>query len=132
MKTKIIGLVVALALAGATLIFLPKTGASNNAVAPGPGIPPSSSAGKQIIEITAKDGYSPSLIQAKAGIPILLKVKTQDTEDCSTAFTIPSFGIQAGLPATGVTEFDLPAQKAGDSIEGSCQMGMNHFTIEFN
>jgi plastocyanin domain-containing protein len=132
MNAKIIGIVGALALAGAAGAFLLNSGTGNKVAASAAVSSAHSSAGKQIIEITAKDGYSPSLIKAKAGIPILLKVKTQDTQDCSTAFTIPSFGIQAGLPATGVTEFDIPAQKAGDTIEGSCQMSMSRFTIEFN
>lgn len=88
-------------------------------------------ANQQVVELTAKNGYSPSVLTAKAGLPVLLKVKTQDTQDCSVEFTIPSFGIKATLPVTGEKDFALPAQKAGETIDGSCQMGMSKFKIEF-
>lgn len=86
--------------------------------------------GDQILEITAKGGYRPSELIAKAGQPILLRVNTKSTYDCSASFTIPKFGISKVLPADGVTEFKLPAQVAGTEIQGSCSMRMYFFKIK--
>ncbi len=86
----------------------------------------------QLLELTANFGYTPGVIQARAGQPAILKVKTKDTTDCSVEFRIPAIGISATLPPTGESTFDLPAQPSGSVIQGACQMGMNHFEIDFN
>ena len=88
--------------------------------------------GTQIIEITAKGGYSPRSIAAKAGVPTVLRVRTKSTFDCSAAFTVPSLGIRTMLPPSGVTDFPVPARAPGDIVRGLCAMGMYSVTIEFN
>lgn len=88
--------------------------------------------GGQVITISAKGGYSPRTIDAKAEIPIVLKLNTKGTFDCSAAFTIPSLGIRKMLPSNGVTEFELPPQKAGTELIGMCSMGMYSFRMRFN
>lgn len=90
------------------------------------------SVASQIIEIDAKGGYSPQIIQAQAGIPTTLKVSTNGTFDCSSAIAIPDLGYQANLPPTGVTEIEIPPQLAGTNMQGLCQMGMYDFVIYFN
>jgi len=85
-----------------------------------------------VIELIANFGYTPGLIQARAGQPAILKVRTKDTTDCSVELRIPVLGIVATLPPTGETTFDIPAQPSGSVIQGACQMGMNHFEIDFN
>ncbi len=87
--------------------------------------------GKQIIEVTARGGYNPRDIVAKAGVPTILRMKTSGTFDCSAAFLIPSLGIQKMLPQTGVTDFEIPVQKAGANITGTCGMGMYRLNINF-
>lgn len=89
-----------------------------------------SDSGEQILEITAKGGYKPSEMTAKAGQPILLRVNTKSTYDCSASFTIPKFGINQILPADGITDFKIPAQTAGTEIQGSCSMRMYFFKIK--
>lgn len=86
----------------------------------------------QIIELTAKGGYSPRVIAAHAGIPSTLRVRTQSTFDCSSAFTVPALHIRAMLPPTGVTEFTIPAQDAGTELQMMCAMGMYRATIRFS
>jgi plastocyanin domain-containing protein len=88
--------------------------------------------GVQIIEITAKGGYSPKVTTAKAGLPTTLKVKTKATFDCSSALTIPSIGYRKNLPPTGETAIELPAQEAGSTLQGICAMGMYNFSITFS
>lgn len=87
--------------------------------------------GKQIIEITAKGGYSPRVTTAKAGLPTVIKVKTKATFDCSSALTIPSLDYRKNLPPSGETSIDLPAQVAGSTLQGICAMGMYNFSIQF-
>ena len=87
--------------------------------------------GKQIIEVTARGGYNPRDITAKAGVLTILRMKTSGTFDCSSAFVIPSLGIQKMLPSTGVTDFEIPAQTSGSSINGTCGMGMYRMQINF-
>ena len=86
--------------------------------------------GKQIIEINTKGGYSPKLSEAKAGMPTILRFKTNGTFDCSSSVRIPSMNISKILPNTGSTDIDLGKQKLG-TLSGTCGMGMYGFAIEF-
>lgn len=86
---------------------------------------------QQIIELKAKGGFSPTTSVAKAGIPSILQISTNGTYDCSSAVSIPSLGYRKNLPATGVENIEIPAQKAGTSINGTCSMGMYSFSIAF-
>lgn len=88
--------------------------------------------GVQVIQITARGGYSPRQVTAQAGKPARLEIETNGTYDCSTSLTIPALGFQKQLPATGVTKVDVPAQTAGKTVRGVCSMGMYSFTIQFD
>ena len=77
-------------------------------------------------------GYSPDVVHAKAGIPIKLRLLTDNVRSCSRAFIIPSLGIQQILEATGEVIIDIPAQEAGKQIPFSCSMGMFGGTIIFD
>lgn len=87
--------------------------------------------GKQIVTISAKGGYLPRISEAKADMPTILRVDTNGTFDCSASLNIPSMNYQKNLPATGVTDIEIPAQKAGSTFEGLCGMGMYRFEIAF-
>jgi plastocyanin domain-containing protein len=87
--------------------------------------------GKQIVTISAKGGYLPRISEAKADMPTTLRVDTNGTFDCSASLNIPSMNYQKNLPATGVTDIEIPAQKAGSTFEGLCGMGMYRFEIAF-
>jgi uncharacterized protein len=71
----------------------------------------------------ANGGYTPNYLSAQAGMPIRLRMVTQDSLGCERAFTIPQLGIEQVLPATGEVVIDLPAQSGGE-IFFSCSMGM--------
>lgn len=88
--------------------------------------------GTQVVTITAKGGYRPRVTEAKAGIPTVFKVVTNNTYDCSSAFTIPALRYRKNLPPSGETLVTIPAQAAGSTIEGLCSMGMYNFTVRFN
>lgn len=87
--------------------------------------------GKQIVTIDAKGGYSPSLSKVRADMPTVLRIQTKGTFDCSSAVVIPSIDYHKNLPQSGVTEIELPPQKAGSTLEGMCAMGMYTFDIAF-
>ncbi len=88
--------------------------------------------GSQIIEISAKGGFSPRDTTAKADTATTLKIKTSGTFDCSSSLTIPKLGYQTNLPPSGETVVDVPPQKAGSTLTGLCSMGMYSFTIRFD
>lgn len=87
--------------------------------------------GEQIIEISAKGGYSPRATVAKAGVPTIIRVKTNATFDCSSSLRIPAINYSQVLPATGTTDITLPAQAAGSTLKALCSMGMYNFSINF-
>jgi plastocyanin domain-containing protein len=88
--------------------------------------------GRQFVDITAKGGYNPRVINAKADMPLVVKMKTENTFDCSAYVVIPSLGYRGTLNQDGTTEIPIPSQPAGTTIRGSCGMGMYGFAINFN
>ena len=88
--------------------------------------------GKQVIEITAKGGYSPNRSVAKANVPTVLKVRTKGTFDCSAALKSPAVGYNKILPASADTLIEIPPQKSGAVVQGLCAMGMYSFQLHFN
>lgn len=86
--------------------------------------------GKQIIEIRAKGGYSPRVTVAKAGIPTIVRFKTDGTFDCSSFVRIPSLNVSQNLSQSGTTDIDLGTPTA-TTLQGMCGMGMYPFEIDF-
>jgi plastocyanin domain-containing protein len=87
--------------------------------------------GKQIIEVTVKGGYFPAVINAKAGIPTILRMNSQSGSGCERSLHIPSLNIVKTLPAVGVTDIELSAQAAGSKLKGVCSMNMYSFVVNF-
>lgn len=86
---------------------------------------------RQYIDMVAKGGYSPKVINAKADMPLTIKMKTANTFDCSAFVVIPAISYRGTLNLDGTTEIPIPAQKSGTTIAGSCGMGMYGFTVNF-
>ncbi len=87
--------------------------------------------GIQIIDMTAKGGFSPSSITAKAGVPTELRVATNGTYDCSSTLVIPSLSYQKTLKPTGTETITISSEKATGTLNGTCGMGMYKFQIAF-
>ena len=129
MKSTIIAVLIGIVFIGAAVMLSQKSKSvsevpvsqNNTAVADG----------KQVVTIAAKGGYSPRQTNAKADTPTILRMQTRGTFDCSSTLNIPSLSYQKTLPATGITEIEIPPQKAGSTIEGLCGMGMYKFEIAF-
>lgn len=78
------------------------------------------------------NGYFPATLYAKAGVPILLNVITENTTSCSRAFVIPALGVETILPKTGSVPFEIPPQEAGSILRFTCSMGMYTGQIVFS
>ena len=87
--------------------------------------------GVQYIDITARGGYTPRKVKAQAGIPTVLRMKTEGTYDCSLSLVIPDIGYQNFLPQTGVETIEIPVDKTQGTLRGMCSMAMYHFEINF-
>ena len=97
-----------------------------------------------VISISAHAQATGKVTDAKDGSPLAgatIKVrgentnaisKTDGTFDCSSALSIPSLSYRSHLPASGVTEVEVPAQKIGTDLKGICAMGMYNFSVKFN
>src|SRR5487761_2721938 len=68
--------------------------------------------GKQFVDISAKGGYSPRVVVAKAGVPTVLRVTTNGTFDCSASVVIPKLSYQKFLKSSGTEEITIPAEQA--------------------
>ena len=88
--------------------------------------------GTQIIDLLAKNGYSPNIISAKAGLPTTLRVKTDGTYDCSASLVVSQLSYRKFLEPTGSTDIPISSDKAHGTLSGVCAMGMKSFKIKFN
>ncbi len=86
--------------------------------------------GKQIITIDVRGGYNPRVSTAKAGIPTILRFKTNGTFGCASSIYLPSMNYRTNLPLSGNTDIPLPTQSVG-TFRGMCGMGMYNFVINF-
>ncbi len=86
--------------------------------------------GAQEITVNVKsNGYTSSVNTLKAGVPVRMKLVTNNTQGCARAFNIPSMGINKVLAATGTEEIQFTPTKKGQLIM-TCSMGM--FTETLN
>lgn len=127
MKSILLSVLASVVIIGGAIYFTQSPAPANVG---GEGINVSIVDGKQIIEISAKGGYSPIRSTAKANIPTILRVRTSGTFDCSSAVRIPSMGISKNLPPSGTTDIDLGNPKVS-VLDGTCGMGMYPFQIDF-
>lgn len=87
--------------------------------------------GTQFIDIAAKGGYSPRVVKAKAGVPTVLRVKTNNTFDCSSSVVIPRLSYQKILQPSQTEDIAISAEQAQGTLQGLCSMGMYNFQIKF-
>jgi plastocyanin domain-containing protein len=128
-KGIIIALIIAVSLIGGALLIALGTNTSSGVTALASGV--TMEGDTQIIDVTAKGGYAPRNIEAKAGVNTVIRMETRSTFDCSAALTIPVLNVRKMLPPSGVTEFEVPPEKAVGTMRGVCSMGMYSFTINF-
>jgi uncharacterized protein len=87
-------------------------------------------AGVQKVTITvSNNGYSPSYIRVKSGMPVELTLITKETYSCAVAFRLPEFGIATFLEPTSSKQFTFTPTKPG-KYTFSCSMGMYTGVLE--
>ena len=69
------------------------------------------------------NGYTSDVTTLKLGVPVKLKIVTDNIYSCSRAFTIPSFNISKVLPASGEEIIEFTPNTLG-RLAYSCSMGM--------
>jgi uncharacterized protein len=74
--------------------------------------------------VIEQNGYSPNVLNAKAGAEITIHLKNEGNQTCAQDFTIPSLGIQrlVGIGQTDTVTFRAPNEKT--DIAFMCSMGM--------
>lgn len=75
------------------------------------------------------NGYNPSTLIIKEGIPTKLSLKTDNTYSCAIAFRIPALKIGVNLKPTGTEVIDLPKLTKGN-YSYTCSMGMYQGVIK--
>ncbi|PJM77739.1 ATPase [Bifidobacterium felsineum] len=81
--------------------------------------------GQQQATITVKGGYSPAVVNMKAGVPITLTFDRQETGECTSHVVFGDLGLDAMLPGNTSTDVKLPALPAGEH-PFACGMNMVH------
>lgn len=81
-----------------------------------------------LIEVLDKS-FSPAHVQAKAGVPTMLTLRTDGIRGCTSSFVVPEAGIEQALPETGDTVADLGVLSPGP-LRYTCSTGMYGGVIE--
>jgi P-type Cu+ transporter len=82
----------------------------------------------QEMTVVVKGGYSPALIQVRAGVPLRLVFDRQEGGDCTSRVVFPDFGVSQALPAFQRTNVEFTPDRAGD-FGFVCGMNMVHGTL---
>jgi plastocyanin domain-containing protein len=81
------------------------------------------STGYQEAMVLVKGGYSPDTIVVRAGKPVRLTFRREESSSCSEMVVFGDFGKSARLPEGEAVPLELPPPKPG-TYEFTCQMGM--------
>jgi len=84
----------------------------------------------QRLVVNVKDSsYSPSSLKAKAGSPVQLVLRTDNTVGCTRSIVVPKLNLEESLPETGETVLELGTLKPG-KLRFTCGMGMYSGSIQ--
>ena len=81
------------------------------------------SSGYQEAMVLVKGGYSPDTIVVRAGKPVRLNFRREESSACSEMVVFGDFGKSAKLPEGDLVPVELMPKEAG-TFEFTCQMGM--------
>ncbi|HLB62824.1 MAG TPA: cupredoxin domain-containing protein [Actinomycetota bacterium] len=79
--------------------------------------------GYQEAMVLVKGGYAPDTIVVRAGKPVRLNFRREESSACSEMVVFGDFGKSAKLPEGEVVPVELMPKDAG-TYEFTCQMGM--------
>ena len=81
------------------------------------------SSGRQELMVLVKGGYKPDVIRLRAGTPVRLNFRREESAACTEMVVFPDFDRAAQLPEGETVPIDLVPQEPGE-YQFSCQMGM--------
>ena len=79
--------------------------------------------GRQELMILVKGSYTPDVIELKAGVPVRLNFRREESAACTEMVIFPDFDRAAQLPEGQTVPVDLLPEQPGE-YQFSCQMGM--------
>lgn len=79
--------------------------------------------GVQEVKVLVKGGYSPDIIEVRAGVPVRFLFDRRETGDCSSRVVFPDFKINQSLPAYATTAVEFTPTETGD-FGFACGMNM--------
>lgn len=86
-------------------------------------VAPVASSGRREAMILVKGGYAPDTIVVRAGEPVRLSFRREESSPCSEMVVFGDFGKSARLPEGDLVPVDLMPNEPG-TFEFTCQMGM--------
>lgn len=88
------------------------------------GAPPAvDDGGVQELRVRVRGGYEPDRLVVRAGAPVRLVFRREETAPCSESVVFPDLGRSATLTPFRDVPVELPASEPGEH-EFTCQMGM--------
>ncbi len=81
------------------------------------------SSGYQEAMVLVKGGYAPDTIVVRAGRPVRLSFRREESSPCSEMVVFADFGKSARLPEGEIVPVELLPKEPG-TYEFTCQMGM--------
>lgn len=84
--------------------------------------------GVQLVRVGVKGGYSPDLIEVRAGVPVRMLFDRQEAGDCSSRVVMPDFKVNQLLPAYATTAVEFVPREEGD-FRFACGMNMISGTL---
>ncbi len=79
--------------------------------------------------IVVDGGYSPSVVQVKAGRPVRLHFDRKDRGSCTEEVVFADFGVRRFLPTGATTTVEFTPTAPG-TFDFSCGMGMVHGQLQ--
>lgn len=79
--------------------------------------------GRQELTVLVRGSYRPDVIEVKAGTPVRLNFRREESASCTEMVVFPEFDRAAQLPEGQTVPIDLLPETPGE-YEFACQMGM--------
>jgi len=79
----------------------------------------------QEVEVTVRGGYAPSVIRARAGVPLRVTFDRRESGECTSEVVFPDFRLRRPLPAFARTTVELVPARSGE-FGFACGMNMVH------
>ncbi|GGK63832.1 heavy metal translocating P-type ATPase [Ornithinimicrobium pekingense] len=84
--------------------------------------------GMQVVRVGVKGGYSPDLIEVRAGVPVRMLFDRQESGECTSRVVMPGFRVNQLLPAHEKTAVEFLPDTEGE-YRFACGMNMVSGTI---